>query len=72
MSFVLAIEDQDNFDFGRVFRGKESPSYLILTGFMFIFLLEKEEEFDWGKYLMEGEEIYFGPGIDTPVSNFLR
>ncbi|KAI1241730.1 hypothetical protein IHE44_0005219 [Lamprotornis superbus] len=25
---------------------------------------EKEEEFDWGKYLMEGEEIYFG--IDTP------
>ncbi|XP_061233795.1 gamma-tubulin complex component 5 isoform X3 [Neopsephotus bourkii] len=28
--------------------------------------VEKEEEFDWGKYLMEGEEIYFGPGIDTP------
>ncbi|XP_012985089.3 gamma-tubulin complex component 5 isoform X2 [Melopsittacus undulatus] len=27
---------------------------------------KKEEEFDWGKYLMEGEEIYFGPGIDTP------
>ncbi|XP_054255353.1 gamma-tubulin complex component 5 [Indicator indicator] len=28
--------------------------------------VEKEEEFDWGKYLMEGEEIYFGPGIETP------
>ncbi|XP_032632004.1 gamma-tubulin complex component 5 isoform X4 [Chelonoidis abingdonii] len=28
--------------------------------------VEKEEEFDWGKYLMEGEEIYFGPDIDTP------
>ncbi|KAM6386765.1 gamma-tubulin complex component 5 isoform 1-T1 [Alca torda] len=27
---------------------------------------KKEEEFDWGKYLMEGEEIYFGPGVDTP------
>ncbi|XP_062484611.1 gamma-tubulin complex component 5 isoform X5 [Pezoporus occidentalis] len=27
---------------------------------------KKEEEFDWGKYLIEGEEIYFGPGIDTP------
>ncbi|XP_025944564.1 gamma-tubulin complex component 5 isoform X1 [Apteryx mantelli] len=27
---------------------------------------KKEEEFDWGKFLMEGEEIYFGPGIDTP------
>ncbi|NXD07528.1 GCP5 protein, partial [Nothocercus nigrocapillus] len=27
---------------------------------------EKEEEFDWGKYLMEGEEIYFGPGVDSP------
>ncbi|KAJ7395454.1 hypothetical protein BTVI_154519 [Pitangus sulphuratus] len=28
--------------------------------------VEKEEEFDWVKYLMEGEEIYFGPGADTP------
>ncbi|KAM4682732.1 gamma-tubulin complex component 5 isoform 2-T2 [Amazona ochrocephala] len=27
---------------------------------------KKEEEFDWAKYLMEGEEIYFGPGLDTP------
>ncbi|KAM6416857.1 gamma-tubulin complex component 5 isoform 1-T1 [Pluvialis apricaria] len=27
---------------------------------------KKEEEFDWGKYLMEGEELYFGPGVDTP------
>ncbi|XP_071404052.1 gamma-tubulin complex component 5 isoform X1 [Pithys albifrons albifrons] len=30
---------------------------------------KKEEEFDWGKYLMEGEEIYFGPGADTPDSS---
>ncbi|NWX87864.1 GCP5 protein, partial [Nothoprocta pentlandii] len=28
--------------------------------------VEKEEEFDWGKYLMEGEEVYFGPGVDSP------
>nr|XP_006135890.1 gamma-tubulin complex component 5 isoform X1 [Pelodiscus sinensis] len=25
--------------------------------------VEKEEEFDWGKYLMEGEEIDFGPDM---------
>uniref|UniRef100_A0A8C2YFX0 Gamma-tubulin complex component n=1 Tax=Coturnix japonica TaxID=93934 RepID=A0A8C2YFX0_COTJA len=25
-----------------------------------------EEKFDWGKYLLEGEEIYFGPGVDSP------
>lgn len=41
-----------------------------LLFFLFI-LLEKEEEFDWGKYLLEGEEIYLGPGVDSPVSNFL-
>lgn len=45
---------------------------MILIIFLFILLLEKEEEFDWGKYLMEGEEIYFGSGVDSPVSNFLR
>lgn len=72
MSFVLAIEYQDNFNFESVFRGKESQTYVILNIFIFILLLEKEEEFDWGKYLMEGEEIYFGPGVDTPVSDFLR
>lgn len=72
MSFFLAVEYQDNFDLGSVFRGKESQSYVMLTIFIFTFLLEKEEEFDWGKYLMEGEEIHFGPGVDTPVSNFLR
>ncbi|XP_029460411.1 gamma-tubulin complex component 5 isoform X2 [Rhinatrema bivittatum] len=27
---------------------------------------EEEEEFDWGKYLMEGENIVFGLDIDTP------
>lgn len=49
----------------------EEKKELCDTIFIFILLLEKEEEFDWGKYLMEGEEIYFGP-VDTPVSNFLR
>nr|XP_020848413.1 gamma-tubulin complex component 5 isoform X3 [Phascolarctos cinereus] len=28
--------------------------------------VEKKEEFDWGKYLMEGEEIELGPDADTP------
>ncbi|EHB02433.1 Gamma-tubulin complex component 5 [Heterocephalus glaber] len=28
--------------------------------------VEKEDDFDWGKYLMEGEEIDLGPNIDTP------
>ncbi|XP_064413641.1 gamma-tubulin complex component 5 [Latimeria chalumnae] len=28
---------------------------------------EKEEDFDWGKYLMEDEEIDMGPFPDTPV-----
>ncbi|KAJ8253161.1 hypothetical protein GJAV_G00209790 [Gymnothorax javanicus] len=28
--------------------------------------LEKEDDFDWGKYLMEGEEIENGPYPDTP------
>ncbi|XP_035250665.1 gamma-tubulin complex component 5 [Anguilla anguilla] len=28
--------------------------------------LEKEDDFDWGKYLMEGEEIETGPYPDTP------
>ncbi|XP_004693114.1 PREDICTED: gamma-tubulin complex component 5 [Condylura cristata] len=28
--------------------------------------VEKKDDFDWGKYLMEGEEIDFGPNVDTP------
>uniref|UniRef100_A0A8C3W810 Gamma-tubulin complex component n=1 Tax=Catagonus wagneri TaxID=51154 RepID=A0A8C3W810_9CETA len=28
--------------------------------------VEKEDDFDWGKYLMEGEEIDLGPNVDTP------
>uniref|UniRef100_A0A0U1RPL6 Tubulin, gamma complex component 5 n=1 Tax=Mus musculus TaxID=10090 RepID=A0A0U1RPL6_MOUSE len=28
--------------------------------------VEKKDDFDWGKYLMEGEEIGLGPNIDTP------
>nr|XP_013003431.2 gamma-tubulin complex component 5 [Cavia porcellus] len=28
--------------------------------------VEKEDDFDWGKYLMEGEEIDLGPDTDTP------
>uniref|UniRef100_A0A2K6G8U6 Gamma-tubulin complex component n=1 Tax=Propithecus coquereli TaxID=379532 RepID=A0A2K6G8U6_PROCO len=30
--------------------------------------VEKKDDFDWGKYLMEGEEIDLGPNVDTPVS----
>lgn len=33
----------------------------------FCYILEKEDDFDWGKYLMEGEEIDLGPDTDTPV-----
>lgn len=29
--------------------------------------LTEKEEFDWGKYLMEGEELDFGPDVETPV-----
>lgn len=29
---------------------------------------EKEDTFDWAKYLMEGEDIDTGPFPDTPVS----
>lgn len=29
---------------------------------------EKEDKFDWAKYLMEGEDIDTGPFPDTPVS----
>ncbi|XP_007954930.1 gamma-tubulin complex component 5 [Orycteropus afer afer] len=28
--------------------------------------VEKKDNFDWGKYLMEGEEIDFVPSVDTP------
>uniref|UniRef100_A0A8C9AX71 Gamma-tubulin complex component n=1 Tax=Phocoena sinus TaxID=42100 RepID=A0A8C9AX71_PHOSS len=31
--------------------------------------VEKKDDFDWGKYLMEGEEIDLGPNVDTPVSS---
>lgn len=34
----------------------------------FCYILEKKDDFDWGKYLMEGEEIDLSPNIDTPVS----
>nr|XP_012615714.1 gamma-tubulin complex component 5 isoform X2 [Microcebus murinus] len=29
--------------------------------------VDKKDDFDWGKYLMEGEEIDLGPNVDTPV-----
>ncbi|XP_045417057.1 gamma-tubulin complex component 5 isoform X5 [Lemur catta] len=29
--------------------------------------VEKKDDFDWGKYLMEGEEIDLGPNVDTPI-----
>ncbi|CAH7460214.1 Tubgcp5 [Phodopus roborovskii] len=28
--------------------------------------VEKKDDFDWGKYLLEGEEIGLGPNVDTP------
>ncbi|XP_058150762.1 gamma-tubulin complex component 5 isoform X6 [Dasypus novemcinctus] len=28
--------------------------------------VEKKDDFDWGRYLMEGEEIDLGPNVDTP------
>ncbi|XP_023053679.1 gamma-tubulin complex component 5 isoform X7 [Piliocolobus tephrosceles] len=28
--------------------------------------VEKKDDFDWGKYLMEGEEMDIGPYVDTP------
>ncbi|XP_074256259.1 gamma-tubulin complex component 5 isoform X6 [Saimiri boliviensis] len=28
--------------------------------------VEKKDDFDWGKYLMEGEEMDIGPDMDTP------
>lgn len=34
----------------------------------FCYVLEKKDDFDWGKYLMEGEEIDLGSNVDTPVS----
>lgn len=34
----------------------------------FCYILEKKDDFDWGKYLMEGEEIDLGPDVHTPVS----
>lgn len=34
----------------------------------FCYILEKKDDFDWGRYLMEGEEIDLSPDVDTPVS----
>ncbi|XP_034507771.1 gamma-tubulin complex component 5-like [Ailuropoda melanoleuca] len=28
--------------------------------------VEKKDDFDWGQYLMEGEEIDLGSNVDTP------
>lgn len=35
----------------------------------FCHILEKTDDFDLGKYLMEGEEMDIGPDMDTPVSD---
>ncbi len=32
--------------------------------------IEKEDTFDWAKFLMEGEYIDTGPFPDTPVSDW--
>lgn len=69
--FALDLKYKGNLSCGICFQRKSewSDTYYFI---LFILLLEKEEKFDWGKYLLEGEEIYFGPGIDSPVSNFLK
>lgn len=36
---------------------------------LFCCILEKKDDFDWGKYLLEGEEVDLGPNVDTPVSS---
>ena len=43
--------------------------FLIKLMRFFYYILEKKDDFDWGKYLMEGEEIDLGPNVDTPVSD---
>lgn len=30
--------------------------------------LEEKDNFDWTAYLLEGEELFKGPYLDTPVS----
>lgn len=44
--------------------GKHSST--ILTQIALI--IDKEDAFDWPKYLMEGEDLDTGPYPDTPVS----
>lgn len=34
----------------------------------YFYFSEKGDNFDWGKYLMEGEDFDTGPYPDTPVS----
>ena len=43
-------------------------TYLETLMRFFCYTLEKKDDFDWGKYLMEGEEIDLSPNADTPVS----
>lgn len=41
------------------------PMLMLIAYFYFS---EKGDNFDWGKYLMEGEDFDTGPYPDTPVS----
>ncbi|KAM8780197.1 gamma-tubulin complex component 5 [Rhynchonycteris naso] len=52
MSFLLCLSDTpSNNNYVETPREKE---------------VEKKDDFDWGKYLMEGEEIDLSPNVDTP------
>eukprot|EP00064_Thunnus_orientalis_P012123 superscaffoldBa00001818_g12157 len=46
----------------------ESPSNTNFTERPRVKEAEQEDNFDWAKYLMEGEDIDLGPYPDTPVS----
>ena len=38
------------------------------ANFAYFKFADKEDTFDWAKYLMEGEDFDTGPYLDTPVS----
>lgn len=45
----------------------QKHSLLMLT--IYFPISEKEDNFDWAQYLMEGEDFDTGPYPDTPVSH---
>lgn len=51
-----------------LFSNSHKLAVIILTGVC----AELEDNFDWAKYLMEGEDIDTGPYPETPVRNHHR